>query len=263
MLHVVLIEDERIALRKLKNLLLQIAPQIQIVAELESVEEANIWFQQQENKRIDLIFSDIQLSDGLSFEIFEQLPHFIPVIFTTAYDAYSLKAFKQNGIDYLLKPLQTTEVAAALNKYAASQQHYSQTQLLQLKQQLMPPTAPATVQFLVHFRHQIIPLAANDISCFFTKNQLVYAQHQQIAYVIDQTLDDIQQQLPAACFFRANRQFIIHQHHIQHLTPGINGKLHVRIQHFSESIVISREKAPAFKLWLQGKKLTGTLNTIN
>ena len=128
-MQVIIIEDERIALRKLKKLIHEIDAEIDIVAELESVYEAKKWFQSHALSEIDLLFSDIQLSDGLSFEIFETVHLKLPVIFTTAFDEYALKAFKLNGVDYLLKPIQKEELRDALDKFKQTKSLYSQNQL--------------------------------------------------------------------------------------------------------------------------------------
>jgi len=165
-MKVVLIEDEAIALRKLRNILLSLNMQIDIVAELESVSDACLWFKNNSLAPIDIIFSDIQLSDGLSFEIFEQTGKSFPIIFTTAYDEYAIRAFKLNGIDYLLKPIQENEIQAALIKFQNTKLMYNQQQLSEV-QQLMksfqPRQAAQKATFLIYLKEKIVPLPGNDL----------------------------------------------------------------------------------------------------
>jgi len=164
-MNVVLIEDEGIALRKLKKVILGIAPETIFVAELESVYDAKNWFEQYNSLLIDLIFSDIQLSDGLSFEIFEALNTQLPIIFTTAYDEYALRAFKLNGIDYLLKPVQKDELQKALNKFNQTRTSYSNQQLLQLQQLIQQLKMPvkAMPTFISYVKDQLIPFSAESV----------------------------------------------------------------------------------------------------
>ncbi len=159
-MNVILIEDEGIALRKLKKIISEIAPETVFLAELESVTDAGKWFQNNRDAPVDLIFSDIQLSDGLSFEIFETLNTQLPIIFTTAYNEYALRAFKLNGVDYLLKPIQKDELQKALNKFAQTRTSYSNYQLLQfcLPRQSLP------LHFFCHRRLATSGLQRTSIS---------------------------------------------------------------------------------------------------
>jgi two-component system LytT family response regulator len=251
-----MIEDEGVALRKLKKIILEIAPETIILAELESVFDASNWFKQNSNTPIDLIFSDIQLSDGLSFEIFEALNTQLPIIFTTAYNEYALRAFKLNGVDYLLKPIQKDELQKALNKFTQNRTSYSNDQLLKLQQLIQQFKQPIKVSptFISYVKDQLIPINADLVAYFYTVNQIVYAVTEQREFVINEILEEIEKQLPDKLFFRANRQYIIQKKFVKNAELYFNNRLIVNLTlKTPEKIVISREKAYAFKEWLIGK----------
>jgi len=255
-MNVVLIEDEGIALRKLKKIILEIAPKTVFLAELESVFDARNWFQLNRSAAIDLIFSDIQLSDGLSFEIFETLNTQLPIIFTTAYNEYALRAFKLNGVDYLLKPIQKDELERALNKFKQTKPSYSNDQLLQLQQLMQQFKQPvrSSPTFISYVKDQMIPFQAELVAYFYTSNQVVYAVTEQREFVLNENLEEIEKRLPDEIFFRANRQFIIQKKFVANAELYFNNRLIVHLkQKTPEKIVISREKAAAFKDWLIGK----------
>jgi two-component system LytT family response regulator len=255
-MNVILIEDEGIALRKLRKMILEIAPETVVLAELESVLDANNWFMQNRSASIDLIFSDIQLSDGLSFEIFEALKIQLPIIFTTAYNEYALRAFKLNGVDYLLKPLQKDELVKALNKFKQTKHSYSNDQLMQLQQliQQLKQTVRTSPTFISYIKSQMIPIQAESVAYFYTINQLVYAVTEQHEFVLNEKLEEIEKQLPGEFFFRANRQFIIQKKYVKNAEFYFNNRLIVHLTLTpTEKIVISREKAASFKEWLIGK----------
>jgi two-component system LytT family response regulator len=257
-MNVILIEDEAIALRKLKKVILEIAPETIFVAELESVYDAKNWFQQNINQQIDLIFSDIQLSDGLSFEIFEALNTQLPIIFTTAYDEYALRAFKLNGIDYLLKPVQKDELQKALSKFKQTRTSYSNQQLLQLQQLIQQLKMPVKSMptFISYLKDQLIPFSAESVVFFYTSNQVVTAVTEHREFVMNETLEEIENRLPADSFFRANRQFIIHKKYVVNAELYFNNRLVVHLKlKTPEKIIISREKAGDFKEWLSGKSI--------
>ena len=256
-MNIVLIEDEGIALRKLRKIILGIAPETVVLAELESVFDANNWFKQNINAPIDLIFSDIQLSDGLSFEIFETLNTQLPIIFTTAYNEYALRAFKLNGVDYLLKPIQKEELEKALNKFKQTKISYPNDQLLQLKQLIQQYSQPVKVNptFISYVKDQMIPFKAESVAYFYTINQVVYAVTEQREFVLNENLEEIEKRLPDELFFRANRQFIIQKKFVTNAELYFNNRLIVHLkQKTPEKIVISREKATSFKEWLIGSQ---------
>lgn len=254
-MNIILIEDEGIALRKLKKIILEIAPETVVLAELESVMDAGKWFQKNSNAAIDLIFSDIQLSDGLSFEIFESLKIQLPIIFTTAYNEFALRAFKLNGVDYLLKPIQKDELQKALEKFAQTRTSYSNYQLLHLQQLIQQFKHPGKVipTFISYIKDQLIPINAEFVAYFYTSNQLVYAVTEQREFIINEKLEEIEKQLPDELFFRANRQFIIQKKFVKNAELYFNNRLIVHLtMEPPEKIMISREKVNAFKEWLIG-----------
>jgi len=255
-MKIILLEDEGIALRRLKKILMEIDPEIEIIAELESVFDAKNWFSQHIGTDTDLIFSDIQLSDGISFEVFESLQTELPIVFTTAYDEFALRAFKLNGVDYLLKPIQKEEVNKALDKFARSRAVYSRDQLSHLNEiihQLKQPTKDAPV-FIAYIKDQMIPVTAASVICFYINNQTVFAMTEQREFVMSESLEEIECRLPGDQFFRANRQFIIQKRFVASAELYFNNRLVVHLLlKAPEKIVISREKCPQFKDWLTGK----------
>ncbi len=230
-MRVVIIEDESIAIRKLKKLLYEIQTEIEIIAELESVYDANKWFQSNSLSEIDLLFSDIQLSDGLSFEIFENIHLQLPIIFTTAYDEYALRAFKQNGVDYLLKPIQKEELKQALDKFELTKKLYSQNQLsdIQLLINQFQHFAVKYPSFISYQKDKLIPLACENIAYFYIQNLIVYAVVDKTEYVLEETMDEIEKRLPTQLFFRANRQFIIQKKYVSNAEIYFNNRLLVRL----------------------------------
>ena len=254
-MKVVIIEDEGIATRRLKKIIHEIDSHIIIIGEIESVEDGKAWFRTNSHLGIDLIFSDIQLSDGLSFEIFEESQLELPVIFTTAYDEYALRAFKLNGIDYLLKPIQKSDLEKAIRKLEQtkklySHNHFADIQLLinQFSQQAIKKTG-----FISFQKDKIIPLESENIACFYIENLIVYAVNEKQKYVLEETMEDIEKRLPVSQFFRANRQFIIQRKYVTEAEVYFNNRLLVHITvKTPEPVIISRGKSAAFKNWLAG-----------
>lgn len=256
-MKVVLIEDERVAMRRLVKLIEAVAPQMTIIAKLESVFDAKAWFANTpvQAQAIDLILTDIQLSDGLSFEILDTLPNTLPIIFTTAYHEYALRAFKHNGVDYLLKPVEKEELARALHKFEQTRTAYATHQLDRLKSMILQlqTVRPQCPTFIAYQQEKFIPLACEAIAFFYTQNQIVYAVIGDKTYGLEETLEEIEKQVPSALFFRANRQFIIQKKFILNAEAYFNQRLLVRMYPKPpEDIIISREKATAFKNWLKG-----------
>lgn len=254
-MRIVIIEDESIAIRKLKKLLFEIKPDIEIIAELESVYDSKNWFQSNFLSEIDLLFSDIQLSDGLSFEIFESINVQLPIIFTTAFDEYALKAFKLNGVDYLLKPIQKEELTKAIDKFEKTKKMYSHNQLIdiQLLINQFQNRAIKYPSFICYQKDKLIPLACENIAYFYIKNHIVYAVVEKTEYILEENMDEIEKRLPTHLFFRANRQFIIQKKFVSNAEIYFNNRLIVRlILKTPEDIIISREKTSLFKSWLIG-----------
>ncbi|OIN57981.1 LytR/AlgR family response regulator transcription factor [Arsenicibacter rosenii] len=263
-MNVFLIEDEELAVRKLSKLLQEVAPDIQIVGTAASVRASVAWLDS--NTAPDLILMDIELADGQSFEIFEQTTVSSPVIFTTSYDEYALKAFKVNSIDYLLKPIKRHELEASLSKYQRLHQgtdlNLPSTKndtdsaaaidalVQQLRQQIQPTDFRR--RFLVKHRQQWIPIEVNDIAFFYTEEGISFFRTTtNQKYAVDYTLDELEKMLDPDQFFRANRQFITHIQSVQQIHPYFNNKLKLILKPVTdEEVVISREKATDFKKWM-------------
>lgn len=252
-MNIILIEDESIALRRLKKLILEINPTVRILAELESVLDAQKWFESNRNLSVDLIFSDIQLSDGLSFEVFESINTYFPIIFTTAYNDYALRAFKLNGVDYLLKPIQKAELEKALAKFSTTKALYSNDQLSGLQRLILNFRQPGNTipTFISYSKDLMVPFSADGVVYFYTSDRIVYAVTEDRKYVLEESLEEVEQRLPEALFFRANRQFVIQKKFVINAELYFNNRLIVHMKRKpDEKIVISREKSKAFRDWL-------------
>jgi DNA-binding LytR/AlgR family response regulator len=251
-----IIEDEDLVAAELKAKIRSVADDIDIIDILPSIKTAKRWFMQ--NAEPDLIFMDIQLNDGVSFEIFETYKISCPVIFTTAYDEYAIRAFKVNSIDYLLKPVNEAELGTAIEK---SRQRMRSTPLLaqdingllQSLGQISNARPSYKEKFVVNIRNQFLPVNTKDIACF-VKEALNYIYlFNGEKYVIDFTsLEEIEELLDPRQFYRANRQFIINIDAIRSARPKENSKLTIYLKEplHKFDIDMSREKAPAFKKWL-------------
>lgn len=253
-MNTVIIEDEELAARRLKNLLLEIDPDIRVLVFLESIEKSVVWLQN--NPQPDLIFMDIQLSDGLSFEIFKKVDVQTPVIFTTAYNEYAIQAFKVNSIDYLLKPIAIDELVAGIEKFKKMKSlDISKSRSMEMEAVLSGLLKNSIVyksRFIVKSGQNFLKVLADEIAYFYVTNKLtVIMTKQGKKHVTDLTLDELENQLDPHLFFRANRQFIISENSIQNFQSYFSGKIKVTISPKPEAeVVISRLKAYTFKEWL-------------
>jgi len=249
-IRTVVIEDEAVTARNLIHLLSEVDADIDVVKTLASVAEAVIWLAA---NTYELIFMDIRLADGLSFDIFKQVEVNRPVIFVTAYNDYAITAFKNNGIDYILKPFDKTEICNAVSKYKTwmfspnKGQSYSD-----LVAALANATKSFKKSFLVHYRDKLLPIETDKISCFYTANEIVYANttaDQQ--YIIECTIEQLVQELDPDIFFRANRQFLINKKSIIEVNFYFNGRLSILIKpQPTDKILISKARVPEFKKWM-------------
>ncbi len=252
-IKVVIVEDEQPAARRLKRM--AEALQLNVVALLHSVDEAINWFAN--NPHPDLIFLDIQLSDGLSFELFEAIEIKSALIFTTAFDEYALKAFKLNSVDYLLKPIDEDELAFAIKQF--QQKEHKQLEGLQfdIEQIKKLLTNPLDRKFKNRFtikigqRLKMIPI--EEVVCFYSENKGTYLHtNQNRSYLIDGTLEQIEMLIDASKFFRVNRTFLVNIQAIKDIIAFTNNRLKLDIQYFDkETIIVSREKVKDFKDWLE------------
>ena len=249
-MNILIIEDEPLVAQDLKNLITMAEPEAKILDTITSVEAARGWFDG--NNLPDLILSDIQLSDGISFEIFETLHIHCPIIFTTAYDEYAILAFKLNSIDYLLKPVDEAELRAALTKYKSlTTETILGEQLKSLMSTWGNQSRKYKERFLTVHRNTLIPVMQNEIA-FFHKEELIYLHTlSNEKYITEHhTLDEIESLLSPEIFFRVNRQYILHIQSVAKIKTTHKG-LTVQLKPpINIELDISREKAVAFKKWI-------------
>lgn len=249
-MKIVIIEDERITAKDLEQTLKEIDPDIEIVAVIRSVKEGLAYFSHQPSPA--LIFSDIRLGDGLSFEILKLVK--VPVIFCTAYDEYALYAFQVNGIGYVLKPFTEESVAAALTKYNELTRA-NETEIgrqYEKMKDIFDTVKPKISSLLIHYKDTVIPIRISDIALFCLKNEvLTLYTFDHKRYYPNMSLDELEELL-GDLFFRANRQYLVARSAIVHASSLLSRKMsiHVSIRH-DDIITISREKSPQFLKWLQ------------
>src|SRR6266487_4061220 len=249
MLNTIIIEDERLASQQLINMLKNIEADINVVAQLFSVKESIEYFSKRTED--DLIFCDVQLEDGLSFEIFSKAEIRTPVIFITGYDQFVMNAFEYNGIDYLLKPVSEDELQKAIIKYRKLEKHFSnQASLNNLVRYV---SSRKKTRLIVKKGMENISLRLEDIVLFFTENKIVYVVDQWgKKYLVDRNLGELEEDLDNTIFFRANRQYIVNINYIKGFKPYEKVKLQVDLvlPDLNYSIIISQETAPAFRKWM-------------
>lgn len=245
-----IIEDEKIAAERLKNMLLQIEPSAEITAVLQSVSKSVEWFNM--HSKPDLIFMDIQLADGLCFEIFDHVIITTPIIFTTAYNEYALKAFKLNSIDYLLKPIDLAELDNAVRKYKTTNQ--AQEYPAQLFDTFLKTMGNRyKSKFVIKVGERLKVFTTDDIQCFVSMEKSVFLQSRQGRdYAINYTLDQLEELLDPARFFRISRKHIVAFQAIKDIVTYSNSRLQIMLETNSgEDFVVSRERVQQFKKWLE------------
>lgn len=253
MLKVIIIEDEAAALENLINALSNVRPSLQVQATLTSVKEG-IEYLSGNNHGADLIFSDVQLPDGLSFEIYHATNTHIPVIFITGYDEFMTNAFEYNGIDYLLKPVSADELSKAIRKYEMLEQHFAPAHhsnggLSKMLQQF----GRYKNRIMVRKGVENIPLKLEDVALFYTENKVVYiVDRQGKKYMGDKNLTELEDELHPEQFFRANRQYIINIDYVKGFKAYEKVKLQVDLvlTELPHTIIVSQETAPAFRKWI-------------
>ncbi|MBM1107654.1 response regulator transcription factor [Aurantibacter crassamenti] len=251
-MNVIIIEDEKPAARRLSRLLAELNINVSVL--LYSVEESIAWFEG--NEHPDLIFLDIQLSDGLSFEIFDAIEIKSSIIFTTAYDEYALQAFKLNSIDYLLKPIDDEDLEHAVKKY---QEMRPSTQKLSIdfedikKLLVNPIEREYKKRFTARVGQHLKIINADEVESFYSENKGTYAATiDGRNYLMDTTLESLENELSPKKFFRVSRKFYINVDHIKDIIAYSNSRLKIKLNHFDEQeIIVSRERVKDFKLWLE------------
>ncbi|RMG87234.1 MAG: DNA-binding response regulator [Bacteroidetes bacterium] len=249
-MKILIVEDEAPASKRLAALIKKERPQYEVVGIVDSVESGVSWLES--HPQPDLIFMDIQLADGLSFDIFNKTTLTAPVIFTTAYDQYTLKAFKVNSVDYLLKPIDPDELEKALNKFETF-----------FKNQTPPPANIDKVlelladkdyktRFLVKTGANLSYLPVIEIAYFYSDQGTVIALNKKgRRFIVDYTLDQLETHLRPQDFFRINRKFIIHISSIKKIAPWFNSRLKLDLSPATETeVIVSRERVQSFKAWL-------------
>jgi two-component system response regulator LytT len=246
-MHLVIIEDERVVAEDLAATLTQLIKEPVHITQLRSVKESVAYLR---NKPpVDLIFSDIQLGDGLSFEIFVATDAQAPVIFCTAYDEYALDAFKANGIDYILKPFTTQTLEQALQRYSKLKMAFVPDYRALL--QALATGGQRATSVLVHHRDKIIPVNVEDVALFYLEKEVVHLlAFSGKTYLINKNLDELEQ-LMGNTFFRANRQILVGRKAIVDVSNSFSRKLSLNLNvPFREGATVSKEKAPVFLEWL-------------
>jgi two-component system LytT family response regulator len=252
-MKILLIEDEAAAARRLEKMLHELLPEAAIQARLDSVENTVLWLQN--NPAPDLILLDIHLADGASFEIFEHVKVTAPVIFTTAYDEYALRAFQANAVDYLLKPIKTNELAAALDKYKRFFAAPDYADLLRaLRQREAVPDYLR--RMLIRLGNSMKLVNVDDAAYFYTKDKITFVVTRSNGkrFPVDYPLDKLETLLDPAVFFRINRQFIVQVTAIREMHPYSKSRVKVDLDPPTDlETVVSTERSAEFKRWLAGE----------
>jgi len=248
-MNVLIIEDERLAAEKLLKLLSESGKEINVQAILESVEASINWLSN--NPSPDLIFMDIQLDDGVCFEIYESIEITTPVIFTTAYDEYAIKAFKVNSVDYLLKPIDLEDLIKAIDKYQDLYKDHevSNDKISHIYDQLVKKFKTRFfVKIGIHFQSVIV----EDIACFFIQERGTFLKTKVGKnYDLDYSLDQVQKMVDPEQFFRINRNYIINLDSITDIVGYSSNRLRVMLKNFDHlDLIVSRDKTTEFKRWL-------------
>lgn len=248
-MNVLIIEDEHLAASKLEIMIRAIDPDIKVMARLESVLDSINWLN--ENEKPDLIFMDIQLDDGICFEIFDSVKIETPIIFTTAYDSYAIKAFQVNSVDYLLKPIEEQALSKSLEKYKSI---YSskKTHDEKLKFVFDQMINNYKTRFFVKIGNHFHSISVNEIQCFLIQERGTFLRTiNGKKYDLDYSLDQIQKLVDPAKFFRINRNYLIHIDSIQDIYSYSSNRLGVKLKMLDHlDMIVSREKVADFKKWL-------------
>ena len=251
-MNILIIEDEPLVARDLSKLVLKLEPTAHLLAVLESVESAVSWLGN--NAPPDLILADIQLSDGISFDVFKKVNPGCPIIFTTAYNEYALKAFKLNSIDYLLKPIDREELAKALEKYKTLQNTSLAAEQVKLLLNSLGGQQPKYKErFLAVYKNALVPVNTHDIALFKKEELIFIFTRDNQKYVAEQdTLDEVEHLLDPTLYYRINRQTIAHINTIGKIQSTYKGLSVTLKPPFNLELDISRDKAANFKKWLEG-----------
>jgi two-component system LytT family response regulator len=248
-----IIEDEKLNANRLRKLVQEIAPHYQVVEVLHTIADGVAWLRQQQHP--DIVLMDVRLADGLSFDIFEQVTINSAIIFTTAYDEYAFRAFRVNSVDYLLKPVEREELEEAIAKaLQLKSKALNEASLEALLKHFRQPESTYRNRFLIPFRDGYKTIGVADIDMIYSeaKNTHLVTRDGKIE-IVTQTLEELEGQLNPQQFFRANRQYLINVDSLESIQNHFHGKLKVVIRNNAHhEILISKDKAPIFKQWLDG-----------
>lgn len=259
-MKILIVEDEELAAKRLEQLVKEIEPSAEISGPIDTVSLAVAHLNQK--PVYDLILLDIQLADGKSFSIFEACEVSTPVIFTTAYDEYALKAFELNSIDYLLKPVNKEKLKSSLEKFKRLKEYYGtenpNLQLYEMLRNLRAPEKPIYKdRFLINKGDSMLPIRVSEIACFYAEDkEVIMLTNDKKRYFIPYSIEDLSTRLDPKIFFRANRQFIISAEAVNKVHNYFNFKLKVEIYADPDlEIVVSRARTSDFKAWMNGEKV--------
>lgn len=253
MMNVVIVEDESIAARRLSKRLKQIRPDAEVLTVLPSVKESVAWFKSNKQKEIDLIFLDIQLSDGVSFSIFDEISLNTPVIFTTAYDEYAVRAFELNSVAYLMKPVRTRDLEDSLEKLDRLKSAFA-VDFDRLMNEIQGKEPEHRSRFLIQIGDKFVTLKTEDVSYFYTFQKSVYVRSKAgRSYPLDLSLDALQSSLNPDDFFRINRQVIVHIDAIEEMMALSRSRMELTMEAQHEEdigAIVSAERSADFRKWL-------------
>ncbi len=251
-MRALVVEDESAAAKNLRAILSGLHPPIEVVATCESVVEC-VEFLRERSSEIDLIFMDIHLADGTAFKVFDMVEVTVPIIFTTAYDQYALQAFKVSSIDYILKPIKSSEVERAIDKLRALSTTERAQRNESLRKAVSHERKEFTRSFLIHIKDRIIPLEVDQIDFIYTTNERVMAYKRSgESYQLDRSLDAIFSSLDPAIFFRANRQFIVSRGAVSDVVVWFGSRLSLNLHcPTPERIIVPKARTSEFKEWLK------------
>ena len=250
-MKVLIVEDESMAAKRLSTMLMRLEPDVEILDQLDSVKTAVKWLS---SNKADLLFFDIQLADGLSFEILNQVNIKTPIIFTTAFDEYAIKAFKVNSIDYLLKPIDPEELQNALGKFHQNfkKPEPQQPNMALLEQAMKMLTKQYKERFVVKIGEHIHTVDVKEAAYFFSQDKATFLVTQdKKRYIIDYSLEDVENLLDPQEFFRINRKYLISMRAVKDIVSYSNSRLRIILAQSDEmDAIVSREKVQDFKKWL-------------
>jgi len=249
-MNTIIIEDENRAANKLEQLLLKINPNVKILEKFETVEDSIEYLQN--NNNLDLIFSDIQLADGICFEIYDKVKVNCPIIFTTAFDKYAIKAFKANGIDYLLKPIEKEDLSKAIQKVEKLKPKTNIEDLMLLAKSLQSQNQNFKERFMVKIGDKINSITTKEILTFYSLEKSTFILTKEgRKYIVDYSLEYLETILNPKQFYRINRKYIISIDACKNIISYTNSRLKIKIEALkNEEIIVSRERVSDFKKWL-------------